>query len=281
MDAQRKRELEDFAYEIRIACVDEFKSLGFGHVGGSLSVVDLLSVLYKEVMQIDPQKPSWPERDKLVCSKGHAGPAIYATLALKGYFPMEMLHTLNKPGTKLPSHCDRSKTPGIDMTTGSLGQGTSMALGQALGDKLKGRSSRTFLITGDGELNEGQVWEAAMLAVARKVDNLYWFVDENKKQLDGETDDILPMGDIAAKFAAFGCDTQRIVGGDVEAIYEAIEKAAKVKDKPHVIVLDTIKGAGVKQIEQTAANHSMAVKAEVFDGWIEELKQARAAHANQ
>ena len=272
MKPELKRELKDFALQIRIACLEELKSLGFGHVGGSLSVTDVLAVLYGNVMKIDPKNPSWPERDKLVCSKGHAGPAVYATLALKGYFPYDMLMTLNKPGTSLPSHCDRNKTTGVDMTTGSLGQGTSLAVGLAMGDKLKGRDNRVFLISGDGELNEGQVWEAATFAVARKVNNLIWFIDYNKKQLDGPTDVILPQGDITAKFEAFGFDTQCIPGNDVEAIYEAIARTAAVTDKPHAIILDTIKGAGVKVIEDTLNNHSMAVKADVFDSWIASVK---------
>lgn len=272
MDVQLKRDLEDFAFRIRIACVEELKSLGFGHIGGSLSIADVLSVLYGHKMRIDPKNPGWPERDKLVCSKGHAGPAVYATLALRGYFPMEMLQTLNKPGTHLPSHCDKNLTPGVDMTTGSLGQGTSLAVGMAMGDALKGRDSRVYLITGDGEVNEGQVWEAAMLAEARKVDNLYWFVDDNKKQLDGPTDKILPIGDIACKFEAFGFDTQRIKGNDVESIYGALEKAEAVKGRPHAIILDTIKGKGVKAVEETASNHSMTVAPEVFDEWLASLR---------
>lgn len=281
MNEALKRELKDFAYEIRIACLEELKALGFGHVGGSLSIADALAVLYGGVMKIDPKNPLWPERDKLVCSKGHAGPAVYATLALKGYFPMELLATLNKPGTSLPSHCDRNKTPGVDMTTGSLGQGTSLAVGMAMGDALKGRPSRVFLISGDGEMDEGQTWEAAMFASAKKIDNLYWLVDENKKQLDGTTDEILPQGDLAAKFRAFGFDTQRIPGNDVGAVYEAIERASAVKGQPHAIVLDTIKGAGVKAVEETVFNHSMSVKPEVFDSWIAYVKAERDAFLAQ
>ncbi len=273
-----RRELEKFALEIRIGIVETIKSLGSGHIGGSLSVADLLAVLYGGEMRIDPQNPNWPERDKLVCSKGHAGPAVYATLALKGFFPYEKLSTLNRPGTSLPSHCDRNKTPGVDMTTGSLGQGTSLALGMAIGDKLKGRDSRVFLITGDGEINEGQVWEAAMLAGARKVDNLYWFVDENKKQLDGTTEEILPQLDIAKKFEAFGFDTQHINGNDIGAVVEAIEKAGAVKGKPHAIVLDTVKGAGISEVEETVSNHSMAVSGEKFDQWIDGLRGKLAAY---
>lgn len=281
MNAQLRRELEDFAFQIRIACVEELKTLGFGHIGGSLSIADTLSVLYGSVMNIDPKNPTWPERDKLVCSKGHAGPAVYATLALKGYFPVDVLNTLNKPGTLLPSHCDRNKTVGVDMTTGSLGQGTSLAVGMAMGDALKGRKSRVFLITGDGELDEGQVWEAAMLASARKVENLIWFVDENKKQLDGWTSDILPQGDLQSKFTAFGFDAKRIPGNDIGAIYDAIEATKSVPGKPHAIILDTVKGAGVKAVEDTVSNHSMAVKAEVFDEWLSALRQAHAAYLAQ
>lgn len=272
MNPELKKKLQKFAIEIRIGAMEEFKARGFGHVGGALSVVDTLSVLYGDVMKIDPKNPDWAERDKLVCSKGHAGPAIYAALALKGYFPYEDIKTLNQPGTKFPSHCDRNKTRGVDMTTGSLGQGTSLALGMALGQKLKGYNSRVFLITGDGELNEGQVWEAAMFAAAKKVSNLFWFVDDNKKQLDGTTAEIMDMGDIAAKFQAFGFDTQRIAGNDVEAIYTAIEKAQAVTDKPHAIILDSIKGAGIKDVEDMESNHSFNVSAETADKWIAALK---------
>ena len=158
MTKEQVKKLQEFALEIRIGTVECIKSRGFGHVGGSLSVADLLAVLYGEVMNVDPSDPKKADRDKLVCSKGHAGPAVYATLALKGYFPYEKLFTLNQPGTDLPSHCDRKKTPGIDMTTGSLGQGTSTAVGLALGDRLQGRDCRTFLVVGDGEAEEGQAW---------------------------------------------------------------------------------------------------------------------------
>lgn len=279
MKPELKKELQDLALRIRIGIVTEIGTLGVGHLGGSLSVADLLSVLYGGIMRIDPKNPSLPERDKLVCSKGHAGPAVYATLAVKGYFPYELLKTLNQPGTTLPSHCDRLKTPGIDMTTGSLGQGTSQAVGLAIGDNLKGRGSRVFLITGDGEMNEGQVWEAAMLAVARKVNNLFWFVDDNKKQLDGPTNTILPQGDLLAKALAFGFDAQRIAGNDVEAIYEAIIKAETVSGKPHMIILDNIKGSGIPEVEQTAANHSMSVSAQQAEKWIAGLEAERAALA--
>ena len=269
MNASEKRDLKIFATEIRIALLEEMKARGFGHIGGSLSICDLLAVLYGKLMNYKPEDPQWADRDKLVCSKGHAGPAVYATLALKGFFPKEELKTLNRPGTHLPSHCDKNKTTGIDCTTGSLGQGTSQAVGMALGDRLKGRPSRTYLIVGDGELDEGQCWEAAMFTAAKNVTNLTWIIDENKKQLDGPTAEILPSGDLRAKFEAFGFDAVRVKGNDVEALYDALTRPS---DKPKAIVMDNIKGSGVKAIEETAANHSMTVGTEVWDSYIAAVK---------
>lgn len=270
MEKKEILELKKYAAEIRLTLLEEMKTRGFGHIGGSLSICDLLAVLYGKVMNYKVEDPKWADRDKLVSSKGHAGPAIYATLAMKGFFPMEELKTLNRPHTNLPSHCDKNKTPGIDCTTGSLGQGASQAVGMALGDKLKGRSSRTYVIVGDGELNEGQCWEAAMFTAAKKVTNLVWIIDDNKKQLDGPTAEILPTGDLRAKFEAFGFEAVRVKGNDVEALYEALTKQAE--DKPIAIVMDNIKGSGVKAIEETAANHSMTVKPEVWDSYIEAVK---------
>jgi len=271
------RQLEIFAARIRIGSLEAIKARGFGHVGGSLSIADTLAVLYGAVMRYDARNPHWPERDKMVCSKGHAGPAVYATLGLKGFFPYEDIKTLYQPGTNFPSHCDRLKTPGVDMTTGSLGQGTSLAAGMALGDKLKGRDSRMYLIVGDGELNEGQPWEAFMFMSAQKLDNLTVFVDWNKKQLDGYLTDISDPHDFKKKFEAFGFHTQQVDGNSVRAVYEAVQAADKVKGRPRAIVLDTIKGAGVKEVEDTFSNHSMTVGPEVFDRWINSLKEKLAA----
>lgn len=270
LDNHLEKELQRFALEIRIGAVEEFKARGFGHVGGSLSVADALAVLYGAVMKYDPKDPKKEDRDKLVCSKGHAGPAVYAALGLKGFFPYEDIKTLNQPGTNFPSHCDRKKTPGIDMTTGSLGQGTSLAVGMALGDRLKGRSCRTYLIVGDGEINEGQVWEAAMFTAAKKVTNLVWLIDNNKKQLDGYTKDILDSGDLREKFAAFGFDAVRIDGNDIQQLYEALTK--KAEDKPIAVILDTVKGKGVKEVEETMGNHSMTMPAETYDRWLDGLR---------
>ena len=266
MNSAEILELKRFAAEIRIATLEEIKSRGFGHLGGSLSVCDLLAVLYGKVMRYDPWNPKWPERDKLVSSKGHAGPAIYATLALKGFFPKAELLTLNQPGTNLPSHCDKNKTPGIDCTTGSLGQGTSQAVGMALGDHLKGRSSRTYLIVGDGELNEGQCWEAAMFTAARRVRNLIWIIDDNKKQLDGTTEEILPQFDIRAKFEAFGFEALRVKGNDINGIHHAL--TLPIGDKPRAIVLDNVQGLGVKAVEEMEFNHSVTASPEIWDDYI-------------
>ena len=271
MDTINTKELQVFAARIRMAALEAIHSLGSGHVGGALSIADVLAVLYGREMKIDPKDPTMPDRDKLVCSKGHAGPAVYGTLALKGYFPYEELKTLNKPGTRLPSHCDRNKTPGVDMTTGSLGQGTSLACGMALGDMLRGYDSRTFLIVGDGESNEGQVWEAFSFAAAKKLGNLVVLLDWNKKQLDGWTDDVLPMGDYVAKLEVFGFDTVKVNGNDVAELAAALERTRRGGDKPYAIVMDTVKGAGVKDVEETVANHSISVSDEQFEKWSAQL----------
>jgi len=275
MNPTLKKELQELALRIRIGAMEEFNALGFGHVGGSLSIADLLAVLYGAVMRVDPKNPSWPERDKLVCSKGHAGPAVYATLALKGFFPYDMLASLNQPGTNLPSHCDKNKTPGVDMTTGSLGQGTSLAVGLALGDRLSGRDSRTFLIVGDGELNEGQCWEAAMFTAAKKLTNITWIIDDNKRQLDGWTANVLNPFNFEEKFRAFGFDAVTVKGDDVMGLYEAL--TAPVGDKPKAIVLDSVKGAGVADVVNTFGNHSMSPSKDTCDKWLAELNAQLAA----
>ena len=238
---EKSEELKRFATQIRLETMREFRALGFGHVGGSMSVVEVLAVLYGAVMNVDPKNPRWKDRDWLVMSKGHAGPALYATLALRGFFPTSELLTLNKPKTNLPSHCDRNRTLGVDMTTGSLGQGMSTALGVALGNRLDGRRSYTYLILGDGECDEGQVWEGALFAGHRKLSNLIAFVDYNKKQLDGYVKDICDLGDIAEKFALFNWFTQEVDGSDIGQIYAAIEKAKTQHEQPSMIVLHTVK----------------------------------------
>lgn len=275
MNQEKEKELQRFALQIRIGVIEALKARGFGHIGGSLSIADALAVLYGNVMRVDPKNPTWPERDKLVCSKGHAGPAVYATLALKGFFPYEDLVTLNQPGTYLPSHCDRNKTPGIDMTTGSLGQGASLAVGMAYGDMLKGLNSRTFLIVGDGEANEGQVWEAAMFTAAKRVTNLTWLIDNNKKQLDGYTKDVLEPFDFEEKFRAFGFEAVSIDGNDISQLENVLTR--KPVDKPIAVILNTVKGKGIEEVENTMGNHSMTPPAEAFDRWLGELHAKLAA----
>ena len=268
MEKKIVRELEQFSANIRLETIKEFKKRGFGHVGGSMSVVELLAVLYSGVMKIDPSNPGWEQRDRLVMSKGHAGPSVYATLALKGYFPMDWLETLNIPGTHLPSHCDRNRTPGIDMTTGSLGQGISTAAGMALGFKLDEKPNRVYAVIGDGECDEGQIWEGALFCAHHKLDNMMLFIDVNGKQLDGYTEDILKLGDLAAKFSEFGWYSQTVDGQNVAEIHEAIERASEMKGKPSCIAMRTTKGAGFQEVAEMMANHHIVVSPEMADRGI-------------
>lgn len=265
---------EQFAKQIRRETLRCMHSQGSGHVGGSLSIADLLAVLYTSHMKVDPRKPKMPDRDQLVLSKGHAGPALYATLALKGFFPMDWLNTLNKLGTRLPSHVNLNLTPGVDMTAGSLGQGLSCACGLALAQKAQGFDNYVYVITGDGELQEGQNWEGAMFAGAKKLNNIIVFVDSNKMQIDGLTQDVLSIEDIEEKFRAFGFVTTRVDGHDHAMLDLAINQA-KNDDivAPHCIVMDTIKGKGVSFYENLGvANHSTSVTDEQFEKALDELK---------
>lgn len=273
---EKNKAVRVFAEEIRVETLKEFAALGFGHVGGSMSVIEALAVLYGREMRIDPKNPQWPERDRLVMSKGHAGPALYATLALKGYFPLEVLKTLNQGGTILPSHCDRLKTPGVDMTTGSLGQGISLACGLAMGNRMQGRDSYTYLVLGDGECNEGQVWEGAMFAAHFKLNHLIAFVDLNKQQLDGTTDDVMSMGDMVAKFESFGWLTKKVNGHNVDEIIEAIAAGKAQTEKPVMIILDTIKGNGCELALQRFPNHHIAFTAEEMAPSIEKAEAVLA-----
>ncbi len=266
--------MKKFAVQIRMEVCKMIATIPAGHLGGSLSIADTLAVLYGGKMNIDPQNPDWDGRDWLVMSKGHCGPALYATLALKGYFPMEMLPTINKPGTDLPSHCDRNHTPGIDMTTGSLGQGAGTAAGVAFGYKIDGKPNKVYVIFGDGEIQEGQVWEMAMLAASRNLDNLVAFVDFNKLQIDGRTDngEVCNVGDIEAKFKAFGWYTQFINGHDVEAISDAVDNARANTGCPSVIILDTIKGKGWSKAENQVGSHSRGISEEELKEALGELQ---------
>jgi len=264
--------LEDFAREIRKKTLYSIGKLGVGHIGGALSIVEVLALLYGHEMKYDPKNPAASDRDILVLSKGHAGPALYAALALKDFFPLDWLDTLNHGGTRLPSHCDRNRTPGIDMTTGSLGQGFSAACGIALGRKIDHNPVRIFTIIGDGESNEGQVWEAAMFAAHYKLSNLIAFTDYNKMQIDGYVKDIMDLGDLEGKWRSFGWFVRLCDGHDIKAIHAAITEAgAQAGDRPSMIILDTIKGKGAAFCEGRTDNHNMNFSLEVANEAIAAL----------
>lgn len=265
--------MKNIAKEIRALTVECISSIGQGHVGGSLSIVDALTVLYYKHMNIDPKNPKKIGRDRLVVSKGHAGPGVYATLAHKGYFDKEELKTLNRFNTKLPSHCDMNKTPGVDMTAGSLGQGLSCACGMAYASKLAKDNAYIYCIIGDGEAQEGQIWEASMFAACYKLDNLIVMLDNNKLQLSGYTADTLDLGDVYKKWESFGFFVQSINGNDIAEIDQAIINAKENKNAPSMIILNTIKGKGVSFVEKaTTGNHSMPITNELLEVALDELK---------
>ena len=269
--------LRKFATDVRIETVKCLEARTFGHIGGCLSIADVLTVLYNgELKNIDPADPKKLDRDMLVVSKGHAGPAVFATLALKGYFPLDWLPTLCEGGTRLPSHCDRIRTPGIDASTGSLGQGLSLANGFAHAAKIKDKKNRIYCLMGDGEIQEGQIWEAAMYAHQYKLNNLVGIVDWNKKQIDGTVDECISLLDIAEKFRAFGWYAVTVKGDDIEAIQMAFKQIRENQsDKPGVLVLDGVKGSGVKCIEEMKFNHMIPVDKELADQCLEELEAVK------
>ena len=265
--------LVDISKEIRKLTLKCVASFGSGHIGGSLSIVDCLTALYFKEMNVDSQNPKMESRDRLIVSKGHAGPAVYATLAYKGYFDESELLTLNKIGTNLPSHCDMNKVVGVDMTTGSLGQGISCAVGAAVGSKIKKDDAYIYCIIGDGESQEGEVWEALEFAANKKLDNLVVFLDYNKCQIDGTIDEVNDCGSFLERFKAFGFDTYSIDGHNIEMICDTIEKAKSVKNKPHMIILNTIKGKGVSFIEEMGfKNHSIPVSSSDLERALKELQ---------
>lgn len=277
LDAKRVHELELFANDIRVECIKMIGSLGVGHVGGSFSIVETLACLYGGVMNVRPEEPRWEDRDKLVLSKGHAGPALYAALALRGFFPKEYLDTLNRPKTKLPSHVDRNLTPGVDMTAGSLGQGISAAVGMALANRIHGRDSYVYSLIGDGESEEGQVWEAVMFASAKKLNRFILFVDFNGHQLDNYVSEISGIHEYTSKFQAFGWNAVDVAdGNDIASIYAAIEQAKQETEHPTAIILHTVKGKGWKFAEENRLkNHNPAVSSEQLAEILEQLQAQR------
>ena len=279
VDAQKLKAMRLMAVKIRLETIRQMMVLGFGHIGGSMSIVEVAGALYGGMMRVDPANPGWEDRDMLVCSKGHAGPALYAALALRGFFPMNWLDTLNKPNTKLPSHCDRNKTPGIDMTTGSLGQGLSAAVGLALSVKADGRDSYVYCIVGDGECQEGQIWKAAMVAAHYKLNNLICFVDNNNKQIDGSIAEVNDITNFAERFSAFRWNAREINGHDVPAIAEAIEGAkaeAAQSGKPQALVLHTVKGKGCSFVESLGYNHHIPMPRPGCEAEITRLREELA-----
>jgi len=273
LTAEDIRFLKRKSTQIRIITLEMIGHLGVGHIGGSLSIAEVLSVLYYKVMRIDPKNPKWEGRDRFVLSKGHAGPALYSVLADLGYFPYDWIYTLNKPNTNLPSHCDRLKTPGVDMTAGSLGQGLSAAIGMALAEKIKKSDGRVYALIGDGESQEGQIWEAAMFASHNKLNNLIAFTDYNKMQIDGYVYEVNNLEPLADKWRAFNWHTIEVDGHNVEEIYNAIREGFVQQDKPTMIILHTIKGKGAFFSEGKVTSHNMPINPEELKIAIDALKK--------
>lgn len=274
---EKLHDLRVFAEEIRLETLKIIRSRGFGHVGGSMSLADLMAVLYGEVMHIDPSNPRMKDRDWFVLSKGHGGPVMYATLGLKGYYPVSDAYQLNRPGTRFPSHTDKNLTPGVELTTGSLGQGISEATGAALGFKTQGAANHVYVCIGDGESDEGEVWEAAQFAAHYKLDNLTCFVDNNRYQLDGPVSEVMGHGKgIGAKFDAEGWHVIDVRdGNDVAQIHAAVAEALETKGVPTCVILNTIKGKGATFAEPVSAHSSQPTEEE----WAEAVaaEEARLA----
>ena len=265
-------DMKELAIRIRLETIKEIASLGFGHIGGSMSICETLAVLYGGELRCNPEHPEWEERDRLIVSKGHSGPAVYAALALRGFFPLEMLQTLNRPGTHLPSHCDRLLTPGIDMTTGSLGQGLSVGVGLSLANRISRRDSYTYVIVGDGELQEGQNWEAAMTASQMRLNRLILFCDSNKVQMNGRTGKINDLSNLSERLAAFGWFVQSVDGNNLLQVLSAVHTAKEECERPCAIVLNTTKGYGCQYALSQPICHSLPMTPENVQADIERLE---------
>ena len=266
-------ELTKKAVEIRKGIIEAVYHAQSGHPGGSLSVADILTVLYFHEMNIKPENPNWEDRDRLVLSKGHCSPALYSCLANRGYFPVEDLKTFRKVDSYLQGHPDKNKVPGVDMTTGSLGQGLSSANGMAIAGKMDKKDYRVYCILGDGEIEEGQIWEAAMTSSKYKLDNLCVIVDNNNLQIDGTIEEVMNPYPIDEKFRSFGFEIIKIDGHDIEEIIKAFEVAKNIKDKPTCIIAKTIKGKGISYMENQACWHGKAPNEEQYKEAITELEK--------
>ncbi|MEG6615140.1 transketolase [Peptococcaceae bacterium 1198_IL3148] len=271
MSEERLQQLQSIAKVIRRDIVTMLGEAGSGHPGGSLSATDIVTALYFAVMRINPDEPKWADRDRFVLSKGHAAPVLYAALAERGYFEPAHLKTLRKLGSKLQGHPDMNKVPGVDMSTGSLGQGLSAANGMALAGKLDQKDYRVYVLLGDGEAQEGQVWEAAMLAGHYKLDNLTAFLDHNKMQIDGPIEDVMSPEPLADKWRSFGWHVIEIDGHNMEQILNAVAEAQQTKGKPTMILAQTVKGKGVSFMENQVGWHGKAPSAEQVEQALQEL----------
>lgn len=260
------------AKNIRINSLKMIAKAGSGHPGGSLSMADIMSVLYFDKMNVDPQNPHWVHRDRLVLSKGHAAPGLYATLFEKGYFAEEEMNHLRQVNSMLQGHPDMKGTPGVDMTTGSLGQGLSAAVGMALAGKYKKESFTVYAVVGDGEIQEGQIWEASMAAAHYKLDNLIVFLDHNGLQIDGKNNDVMRIEPICDKFEAFGWEIINIDGHNIDEISDAVDHAKNIKEKPVLICAKTVKGKGVSFMEDQYNWHGVAPKPDELEKALNELE---------
>lgn len=278
MDALTKKQLAIAATRIRLAVIEGTYHAKSGHPGGSLSIADVLAYLYEKEMRIDPKNPHWEQRDRLVLSKGHAAPALYGALALKGYFSEKEIASLRHVGAMLQGHPDMKGTPGVDMSTGSLGQGVSAAAGMALAAKMDGADWRVYAILGDGEIEEGQVWEAAMFASHKQLDNLCVIVDNNNLQIDGTVEQVNSPYPIPEKFEAFGFQVLSVDAHDFEALEAAFAAVRACKGKPTAIIMKSVKGKGVSFMENQVGWHGSAPNAEQYQKAMDELNAALAQY---
>lgn len=266
--------LQEVARQVRLDIVEMLFRAGSGHLGGSLSATDILVALFFWRMRHNPQDPCWLQRDRFVLSKGHAAPALYAVLSRLGYFPREELLTLRQFGSSLQGHPDSACTPGVEVPTGSLGQGLSIANGMALAARLNGGGARIYALLGDGEIQEGQIWEAAMSAAHYRLDNLVAILDRNRLQIDGRTADVMSIEPVAQKWAAFGWHTVEVDGHSIPALLATLQETDHVKDRPSMIVAHTVKGKGVSIFENQAKYHGVAPTKEEFEQALKELQAA-------
>lgn len=274
MSSDQAHQLEKLSNSLRIDIIKMIYEAQSGHPGGSFSSIDILTALYSKILKHDPKNPQWPDRDRFILSKGHAAPALYAVLAHFEYFPKEKLTTLRKMGSPLQGHPEKNKLQGVEASTGSLGQGISIGIGMALAAKLDRKDFRTYVLVGDGEINEGQVWEAALYAGAHRLDHLTVILDKNGNQLDGTTDEIMPLEPLGDKWRSFGWDVIEIDGHKMTEILSAFEKVKKTVGKPTLILARTIKGKGVSFMENNNEFHGMAPNKEQFAVAMRELEHA-------